>query len=116
MFIRKDTAERFEWRIRNLPYPKPTYELTIDDEKQQIVVRTANKKYFKRIDLEDMQRARLPLEAAALEWAHENSTLIIQYKKPAPVLAMERDAKVARLSTPDEPPKPEGAEEQCKQQ
>ena len=116
VLVRKDRPHAFEWRIRNLPYPKPTYELTIDDEKQQIVVRTANKKYFKRIDLEDMQRARLPLEAAALEWAHENSTLIIQYKKPAPVLAMERDAKVARLSTPDEPPKPEGAEEQCKQQ
>ena len=49
-------------------------------------MRTSNKKYFKRISVEDMERAKLPLSGGALTWSHENATLIIQYKKPAAVL------------------------------
>lgn len=30
IFIRKDTNERFEWRIRNLPYPKDNYIIEVD--------------------------------------------------------------------------------------
>ena len=43
---RKDTKERFEWRIRNLPYPKETYIVEVDHQKQQIVLKTTNKKYY----------------------------------------------------------------------
>ncbi len=32
-FKRKDTKERFEWRIRNLPYPKETYSIEVDHQK-----------------------------------------------------------------------------------
>ena len=80
-------------------------------------VRTANKKYFKRIDVEELDRVRVPLEEALLSWTHENSTLIVQYKKPAVVMAKEKEAKVARLTAPEEPPAGEGLDaEQCKQQ
>merc|ERR1712216_807053 len=37
IFMRKDLAECFQWRIRNLPYPKETYSVTIDEEKQLAV-------------------------------------------------------------------------------
>ena len=30
IFMRKDTSERFEWRIRNLPYPKDNYIIEVD--------------------------------------------------------------------------------------
>jgi len=117
VLVRKDRPHAFEWRVRNLPYPKPTYSVTIDTEQNQIVIRTANKKYFKRIDVAEMDRARIPLEAAPLSWDYENNTLIVQYKKPAPIMAIERDAKVARLSAPEEPVPLEGdVQEQCKQQ
>jgi DPCD protein family len=43
-FTRRDTERSFQWRIRNLPYPADTYAVTVDEEKQQIVVRTSNKK------------------------------------------------------------------------
>ena len=33
VFIRKDTNERFEWRIRNLPYPKENYIIDVDEPK-----------------------------------------------------------------------------------
>ena len=33
VFLRKDTDSRFEWRIRNLPYPKETYTIELDHNK-----------------------------------------------------------------------------------
>merc|ERR1740138_1028728 len=118
VLVRKDRPHAFEWRIRNLPYPKPTYQVAVDTEKNQIVVRTTNKKYFKRIDVDELDRARIPLEEAGLSWNHENSTLIVQYKKPGTVMQRERDAKVARLNAPEAQPgaAEAGPEEQCKQQ
>ena len=68
-------------------------------------------------ELASLLSARLPLESAALSWSHENSTLIVQYKKPAAIMKLEKEAKVARLNAPEEPPPgAPGAEEQCKQQ
>mmetsp|Transcript_52870 Transcript_52870/g.115338 ORF Transcript_52870/g.115338 Transcript_52870/m.115338 type:complete len:200 (-) Transcript_52870:68-667(-) len=115
LLVRGDRPHAFEWRIRNLPYPKSTYSVVLEQEPRQIVVRTTNKKYFKRINIEDMDRMRLPLEASALSWTHENSTLIIMYKKPPEVLQAERDAKLARHAAPDEKAVPEG-DVDCKQQ
>lgn len=43
-FSRRDTASAFQWRIRNLPYAPDVYSVTVDDDAQQIVVRTTNKK------------------------------------------------------------------------
>mmetsp|Transcript_1389 Transcript_1389/g.923 ORF Transcript_1389/g.923 Transcript_1389/m.923 type:complete len:88 (-) Transcript_1389:535-798(-) len=34
IFLRKDTPQRFEWRIRNLVYPKETYIIEVDHNKQ----------------------------------------------------------------------------------
>jgi hypothetical protein len=30
IFIRKDTLDCFQWRIRNLPYPAEVYQLEVD--------------------------------------------------------------------------------------
>lgn len=115
--VRKDRPHAFEWRVRNLPYPKPTYSVTVDKEQNQIVVRTSNKKYFKRIDVEELDRARVPLEETSLGWDHENSTLIIQYKKPAEIVKKEQAAKVARLNAPEVQPDAAGGDPaECKQQ
>ena len=70
VFIRKDTQTCFEWRIRNLKWPKEVYSLEIDKQKQEVVVRTVNKKYYKRFDIPDMKRVGLPLEESALAWKY----------------------------------------------
>lgn len=115
--VRKDRPHAFEWRIRNLPYPKPTYSITIDPKEQQIVIRTTNKKYYKRITIEDMQRARLMLEEPALSWSHENNTLVICYKKPEQIMKLEKEAKAARLSAPETlPQQADDGTPDCKQQ
>lgn len=91
IFLRKDTPEQFQWRIRNLPYPADVYSVTIDHEKQQIVVRTSNKKYFKRIDVVDLARLGLKLKDESLNWKHQHNTLIISYARPLEVTKMEHE-------------------------
>jgi len=107
--VRLDKVDSFQWRIRNLPYPVEIYQITI--EGQTIVVRTTNKKYFKRIAIPDMERLGVELDAKQLTYAHANNTLLINYKKPPTVSDFEKRllAKLKKL-------KNEGDVDQCKQQ
>ncbi|CAF1622334.1 unnamed protein product [Adineta ricciae] len=90
LFSRNDKNDSFEIRIRNLSYPIDTYQLTIDQEKREFVLRTTNKKYFKRFTIVDLDRLNLPLEENRLSYTHANNTLIISYKKPQAVLDFEK--------------------------
>lgn len=42
--MRKDTLTSFQWRIRNLPYPKEVYSVSVEKEQRCCVVQTTNKK------------------------------------------------------------------------
>ncbi|XP_078358798.1 protein DPCD-like [Oculina patagonica] len=90
IFTRKDNNKAFQWRIRNLPYPLNVYSVTVDEDKQSITIRTSNKKYFKRFQITDMERAKLSLEQSAISVAHANNTLIITYHKPPLILEQEK--------------------------
>ena len=93
IFLRKDTETRFEWRIRNLPYPKETYSVEIDHNKQEIVLRTTNKKYYKRFDIPDMKRLDMKLEDNKIAWKYQNNTVIIAYEKPQHIIELEKNKK-----------------------
>jgi len=70
VFMRKDTEKRFEWRIRNLPYDKEVYSVEVDHSKQEIVLKTSNKKYYKRFDIPDLKRADIKLEESEVVWKY----------------------------------------------
>ncbi|NXL41179.1 DPCD protein, partial [Podilymbus podiceps] len=89
VFMRKDTLSSFQWRIRNLPYPKEVYSVSVEKEQRCCVIRTTNKKYYKKFPIPDLDRYQLPLDAAALSFTHANNTLIITYQKPKEILAAE---------------------------
>ena len=82
VFMRKDTDKRFEWRIRNLPYSKEVYTVEVDHNKQEIVLKTSNKKYYKRFDIPDLKRSGINLEESEVVWKYQNNTVIIGYDKP----------------------------------
>lgn len=90
IFMRKDTPEHLQWRIRNLPYPANVYSVLADHEKQEIVVRTSNKKYYKRIQVPDLTNIGLTLLDELLSWKHQHNTLIISYSKPRELLEQEQ--------------------------
>ncbi|XP_066475230.1 protein DPCD isoform X1 [Tiliqua scincoides] len=91
VFMRKDTKNSFQWRIRNLPYPKDVYSVTVDKDQRCCVVHTTNKKYYKKFSIPDLDRFQLPLNSNALSFTHANNTLIITYQKPAEILAAEEE-------------------------
>jgi len=61
----------------------------VDHTKQEIVVRTSNKKYYKRFDIPDMRRLKLPLEDSSVAWKFQHNTLIIGYDKPDKIRELE---------------------------
>ena len=99
-FGRKDTPKCFQWRVRNLPYPESTYSVSVDG--RQVVIRTANKKYYKRFGVPELDHLELPVEATAVSWEHRNNTLVISYRKPAPVVRAEAQEREEILKMGDE--------------
>ncbi|KAG9262508.1 protein DPCD [Astyanax mexicanus] len=91
LFIRKDTKASFQWRVRNIPYPVDTYSVSVEPAERCCIIRTTNKKYYKKFSIPDLDRCQLPLESAALSFSHANNTLIISYKKPKEILTLEQE-------------------------
>ena len=94
----KDTVGAWEWRVRNIAYPVDTYSVTVDAETSELVLRTTNKKYFKRFSIPAMRRAQLALESAAVSFEHSGQTLLIQYEKPDSIAEAEARAVQEKLA------------------
>ncbi|CAG9463068.1 unnamed protein product [Pedinophyceae sp. YPF-701] len=95
-FHRRDTRGMFQWRIRNLPFPAEVYSVTVDESDRKIVVRTSNKKYYKRFAIPDLDLLQLPLEQSRVQWEWANSTLVISYAKPRAVVDAEDQDRAER--------------------
>ncbi|XP_041641785.1 protein DPCD [Cheilinus undulatus] len=91
VFMRKDTKTCFQWRIRNLPYPKDVFCVFVESSERCIIIKTSNKKYYKKFRITDLDRSQVPLDGSALSFTHANNTLIISYKKPKEILTLEQD-------------------------
>ena len=91
LFIRKDTAKEFQWRIRNLKGDADNFMVECDKDKQQIVIRTKNKKYYKRFNIPDLERLNIKLDESLMKVNFVNNTLIISYTKPKEALEAEKE-------------------------
>lgn len=87
--LKRITRKNIEWRIRNLPYPIDNYSVTADVTKKAIVVRTTNKKYYKVIEVPELNRCGLLPEQKFISLHHQYNTLIITYQKPELLVEME---------------------------
>ena len=84
-----DTPSEFVWRIRNLQYPRSVYQLAVDEAKEHLILRTTNKKYFKKWAIPALRRLGLKVEAKALAASFSPGTLLVKYAKPPAVLEAE---------------------------
>lgn len=91
VITRRNTRVNLEWRIRNLPYPIETYSISANNDEKSIIVKTTNKKYFKKLNIPELARLNLPVEQPNIQSNHQFNTLIILYKKPQLLLEMEKD-------------------------
>lgn len=111
----QDTPQCFVWRVRNLPYPKETYSVTVDHANQKIVIRTSNKKFYKPFEVPELKVLGMELDDDALMWDWKNNTLIVQYRKPVEAVRAEVEEKVQRQKLKTERA-PEDGDVDCKQQ
>ena len=113
-------GDKFVFRVRNLPYPKECYSVVLEwcdnQTKKEIVIRTSNKKYFKRISIPDMDRTNLKLEEENLSWVWKNQTLIVEYKKPLAIKTLEAQWKKERSAMPSTRVKDGNEASQCQHQ
>lgn len=119
--MRKDTKEAIQFRIRNLNYDKDVFSVSIDaGDTNTLVVRTSNKKYFKKLQIPELMRMKVPLEQASVSFEHERGTLIISYQKPLFLLAQEHEERKLRSTFKfqrlDDPKSAEGGAAGCPQQ
>ena len=91
LFIRKDTQKEFQWRIRNLKGDADNFMIECDKDKQQIVIRTKNKKYYKRFNIPDLERLNIKLDENLMKVNFVNNTLVISYTKPKEALDAESE-------------------------
>ena len=91
IFSRHDSPSHFIFRIRNLPYPASTYQLSVAPT--AITLQTSNRKYYKQISIPELSA---PLSADCMKWEHSNNTLIIWYTKPQPVKDREEAERQQR--------------------
>ena len=96
VFFRQDTPTQWAWRVRQIPYPPENYEVTVDEAKNQIVIRTKNKKYFKRIDAPNGEKM-VPSE---VNWNWNFNTLVVTHNKPPRVIAQDKDWQQWRVKLP----------------
>ncbi|KAH3745824.1 Protein DPCD [Pelomyxa schiedti] len=97
--VRVDSPTEFCWRIRNLPYPATVYDVSVSAAHQphEIIVRTSNHKFYKRIAVPDLRRCDVDeIDSRSLSWSHANNTLVITYTKPIQVTLTERRDAVER--------------------
>ncbi len=79
-----------------------TYSLSVDSEKQAMVLRTTNRKYYKVFRIPALRRAGLPLRRSSAKMAHNGgSTLVLSYEKPTSVVEEEREAKASAVRDGD---------------
>jgi protein DPCD len=117
IFLRRDSSRALIFRVRNLPYSRDVYQISIEDEKQQIVLRTTNKKYFKRFDLPALRRLEIPLDTSALTYDYDSTSkvLIMRYAKPTQLIQYEMEERKRHLSKVSTGEKKEG-DVDCKTQ
>lgn len=60
-----------------MPYPIETYSVAACAEEKCIIVKTTNKKFYKKIPIPELERIDLKPTQANIEYSHKFNTLII---------------------------------------
>jgi protein DPCD len=89
--VRTDHPEAFEWRIRNMPWPKEVYAISLSEDKNQLIIRTSNRKYFKKISVPDLQRIGEVIDPRGITWDYSSQTLVLRLMKSANVREKEAE-------------------------
>ncbi|CAL5984837.1 DPCD_family protein [Hexamita inflata] len=94
VITRHDSEGYYLFKITQMPWPESNYQVTAEDN--QLVVRTANKKFYKKLTITDLDWQKIQLVNNFIKFKSFNNTLVIFYQKPPSIIAFEKAAKGAR--------------------
>lgn len=97
VFLRKDSDNYFQWLVRNIPYPPETYSVIVNEENNQIIIKTSNRKFFKVIK---SPMNSLKFKKSKLEWAWSRNMLVVRYPMPQEAIDEASFERKWRLSVP----------------
>ena len=93
-FLQEDQPEYFIFKVRNLiGYDLSMFSVSVDHDKQELIIRTSNKKYFKRFQIGDLFRNGIRLDQSLIAVEFHNGVLVIGYKKPIEIMYKESKRK-----------------------
>lgn len=85
IFVIQHQGRFYRWLIQNIPYPSTVYDITVDTDRNQIVIRTTNRKYFRRIDAPE----GVVFDSGCVQWKWAEQILQIRYPRPEADIARE---------------------------
>lgn len=97
-WLAEDSETKFVYKVTNCPWPLKNYHVSTDEGSQEIILRTANRKYFKRFQIPALARLNEPLSYENISMEHDkrDSTLVISYLKTKRVLEYEEEERKER--------------------
>jgi len=98
-FIPKDEEGSFVYTVMNCPWGLDNYNVTYDGDKDEFVLRTGNKKFYKRWSIPALRRQGIRGEGLGLktEWkADGENVLVVRVEKPDEVKVVERKRREER--------------------
>lgn len=94
------------------------YTIDVDLKTNEIIIKTLNKKYYKRFTISDLIRNNIPIDPKqiSVDWA--NNTLIVSYNKPKIILDEENkiQLEIKRIKKEIEENPNKKYDSDCKQQ
>lgn len=84
------------WQAANCKWPLENYSVTVDDNHQTLIIRSKNKKLYRKIQIPALSRANQKLNKAAVSLEYDNklNRLTILYEKSEAVLTQEKGEKM----------------------
>jgi len=88
-------------KISNAPYPVENYTVSVNDEATELILRTKNKKFYKKWRIPGMVRAGEKVSSDGVSLVcpgnpEVEKKMVLSYTKPEAVLAAEEVEKVER--------------------
>ena len=78
-FIGRDSEDKFVWHVTRCPWPEDNYSVSYDGERDELVLRTGNRKYYKRWRVPTLVRMGLGGEGleVGLRWMGDGEDLVV---------------------------------------
>ena len=89
VFIAENEISHFVWKIKNCPWPEENFKVNVDSKAQEVVIRTLNKKYYKRFKVPALVRLNILLDESKLSFSLQGDCVMLKYRKPNEVMQAE---------------------------